>query len=75
MNHHFNKLIPEKDLQESILVENPVSLNLHPPRKIDEFMRYLMFEKKAGIEEVAADSNLVKLQQKLLDVMGPLFKV
>ena len=32
-NDHFNKFIPEKDLQESILVENPASLNLYPPRK------------------------------------------
>ena len=74
-NDHFNKFIPEKDLQESILVENPVPLNLHPPRKMDEFMRDLIFEKRAGSIEVAADSNLVKLQQKLLDVMGPLSKV
>ena len=38
-------------------------------------MRDLIFEKRAGSIEVAADSNLVKLQQKLLDVMGPLSKV
>ena len=61
-NDHFNKFIPEKDLQESILVENPVPLNLHPPRKMDEFMRDLIFEKRVGSIEVAADSNLVKLQ-------------
>ena len=35
-------------------------------------MRDLIFEKRAGS---AADSNLVKLQQKLLDVMGPLSNV
>ena len=70
-NDHFNKFIPEKDLPESILVENLVPLNLHPPRKMDEFMRNLIFEKRAGSIEVAADSNVVKLQQKLLDVMGP----
>ena len=34
-NDHFNKSTPEKDLQESILVENPFPLNLHPSRKID----------------------------------------
>ena len=74
-NDHFNKFIPEKYLQESILVENPVSLSLHPPRKMDEFMRDLIFEKIAGILEEAADSNLVKMQQKLLEVMEPLSKV
>ena len=65
-NNHFNKFIPEKDLQESTLVENPVPLNLHPPREMDEFMKDLTFEKRTGSLEVAADSNLVKLQQKLL---------
>ena len=35
----------------------------------------MMFEKRAGCLELAADSNFVKLQQKLLDVMGPLSKV
>ena len=71
-NDHFNKFLPEKDLQEHILVENPVSLNLHPPRQTDEFMRDLRFKKRAGSIKAAADSNLVKLQQKLLDAMGPL---
>ena len=34
-----------------------------------------MFESRTGSLVVAVVSNLVKLQQKLLDVMGPLFKV
>ena len=62
-------------LVESALVENPVPLNLHPPRKVDEFMRDMIFEKIVGSLEEVADSNLVKLQQKLLDVMRPLSKV
>ena len=71
-NDHFNKFLPENDLQESVLVENPVCLNLHPPRKTDEFMRDLRFKKRANSTKAAADSNLVKLQQKLLDAMGSL---
>ena len=70
-NDHFNKFIPEEDLTESILVENPVHVNLHPPRIKDELTRDLLIEKRAGRLEVAAYSNVVKLQQKLLDVMGP----
>ena len=72
-NDNFCKFIPEKDLQESILVEK--SVPLHLLRKIDEFMRDLMFQSRTGSRVVAVVSNLVKLQQKLLDVMGPLFKV
>ena len=39
---------------------------------MDEFLRDLRFDKRAGSLEVPADSNLVKLQQKLLDVMRSL---
>ena len=74
-NDHLSKFVPEKDLQESILVKNPVLLNLHPRRKMNEFLRDLIFEKRTGSIEVQADSNLVKLQQKLLDAMGPLSQV
>ena len=38
-------------------------------------MRDLIFAKRAGSLEVAAASNLVKLQQKLINVMGPLSQV
>ena len=65
----------KKNLKESILVKNTVPLNLHLPRKMNEFMRDLIFEKRVGSLVVTANSNLVKLQQKLLDVMGPLSKV
>ena len=74
-NDSFNKFIPKKDLQESILVGNPAPLNHYPPRNMNTVMKDLTFEKGAGNLEVAADSNLVKLQQKLLELMGPLFKV
>ena len=42
---------------------------------MDEFMRDLVSQKRDGNLEVAAWSSLAKLQQKLLDVMGPLSKV
>ena len=38
-------------------------------------MRDLISEKSAGSPKVAADSNLVKLQKKVLDAMEPLSKV
>ena len=41
-------LFRKKDLQERILVENPVPLNLQSLRKMDAFMRDLIFEKKGG---------------------------
>ena len=42
---------------------------------MDEFLKDQIFEKRAGTLEVEADSNLVKLQQILLDCMRHLLKV
>ena len=38
-------------------------------------MKDLIYQKTAGSLEVAADSDIVKLQQKFLDVMGLFSKV
>ena len=40
-----------------------------------EFTRDLIFGKRAASQEVAVDSNLFKLEQKLLDVIVRLSKV
>ena len=76
-NDHFNKFIPEKDLQESILVENPVQfllifIQLEIWMNLWEIW-YLRKELAGSLEE-AANSNLVKLQQKLPDVIGCFFQ-
>ena len=48
-------------------------MSIHP-QKMDEFMRELFLEKRNHFE-ITSDTNLVKLQQRLLDVMGPLSKI
>ena len=52
---HFNKIIPGKNLKENISVKNPVPPNLHRPRMMNEFMRDLIFDKRAGTLEVTAN--------------------
>ena len=42
-NSHFNVFIQDKDLQESILIQNPVSSNFHEIKRIDGF--YLIYKK------------------------------
>ena len=54
--------------------KNPILRNVHPPKNMDDFMRDLLLEKKNHFE-ITSDTNLVKLQQRLLDVMGPLRKI
>ena len=48
-------------------------MSIHP-QKMDEFMTELFLEKRNHFE-ITSDTNLVKLQQRLLDVMGPLSKI
>ena len=73
-NEQFSLYTPEKVLQESIMNKNPIPRNVHPPKKMDDFMRELLLEKRNHFE-ITSDTNLVKLQQRLLDVMGPLSKI
>ena len=73
-NEQFSLYTPEKVLQESIMNKNPIQRNVHPPKNMDDFMRDLLLEKKNHFE-ITSDTNLVKLQQRLLDVMGPLSKI
>ena len=47
--------------------KNPISRNVHPPKKMNDFMRELLLEKRNHFE-ITSDTNLVKLQQRLLDV-------
>ena len=54
-NDHIRKLISKKGLQKSIIVENPVPFNLQLPRKMNEFMKDLMFKNRADSLEIEAD--------------------
>ena len=41
-NLHFNAYIPDKDVEEQLLTENPVSSNLQQVKPLDNFMRSLL---------------------------------
>ena len=73
-NEQFTLYTPEKVLQESNMNKNPIPRNVYPPKKMDDFIRELLLEKRNHFE-ITSDANLVKLQQRLLDVMGPLSKI
>ena len=73
-NKYFEEYLPEDSLKEVILCQNPVPDNLDNVKKLDDFLRDILKEKrktnKQNIENV-----LEKLQRKTVDVMGPLSKL
>ena len=71
---HFNVYIKNADIQSNILNWNPVPNNMAGPATLDNYLRGLLEEqnKLACINE---DKKDFKLQQKIINVMGPLGKL
>ena len=74
VNQNFEKYISEKSLKEGILNQNPRQENLVQAKKLDDYLQTLMKEKKKS-NESQFDTLLEKVQNKNLDVMGPLGKL
>ena len=70
VNDHFQTFLPEKGVHDSILMENPLPSNLDQPQTVDDFIVPLMSK-----NETAVDLSLEKVQQKIVNVMGPLARV
>lgn len=73
-NKYLKNFVPEKDVKDSILTTSPVPSNIQGPKKLDDFFKELLEEKKKR-SELFWDSNLERMQQKTLNVFGPLSKV
>ena len=73
-NSHFNQYVQERDLKKSILTEDPVPSNITEVKKLDEFMSHLLKENNQT-SVCVIDTTLEKIQEKNIDVMGPLPKV
>ena len=59
-NLRFKNYIPDKDINEKILTENPVSSNLQEvPQMVSQTV-------------ITSDNQMRKIQEKVLQVMGPL---
>ena len=70
VNDHFQTLLPEKGVHDSILMENPIPSNVDQPQTVDNFIEPLMSR-----NETVVDLSLEKVQQKIVNVMGPLARV
>ena len=69
----FHSFIPDAELNDSILKFNPIPSNVPPPAPLDDFLRGA-FGKKSYLQ-MQEDKLLQKMQQKVLNVLGPLSKI
>ena len=75
-NEQFEVFIPDKELKEAVLMQNPVPENIDPTKKLDDFVRSILKEKrKTGTEVINQDNVLEKVQTKIREIMGPLSRV
>ena len=58
-NKYFEEFIPEGDLKEAILTQSPVPENMDTVKKLDDFLKDLLKEKKKTNEQ-----NLEKIFEK-----------
>ena len=73
-NKYFEEFIPEGDLKEAILTQSPVPENMDTVKKLDDFLKDLLKEKKKTNEQ-NLENIFEKLQNKTRDVVGPLAKL
>ena len=73
-NDNSEKYIPEKDVKEAILIKTPRPENLDPVKKLDDYLQEPLKQKKRP-QDIAMDITLEKVQNKVLDIMGPLSKL
>ena len=70
----FNFYIKEKDLKDSVLLENPVPKNFKQELKLDPYYNELLEDKRRK-RELSLDTMLEKQQSKVQQIMGPLAKI
>ena len=64
---YFKNYIPDKDIKENILKENPVSSSLQQVPVMDKIFKTLLVLQTA----ISTDHQMEKFQEKILQAMGP----
>ena len=67
----FKNYVPDKDINEKILTENPVLSNLQEVPVLDDFVETLLVSQTV----ITTDSQMGKFQEKISQVMGPLSRL
>ena len=73
-NENLEKFIPDKDVKEAILLKLPRPKNIDPVKKLDDFLLELLTQKKKTVD-ITIDDTSEKIQDKAIDIMGPLSKL
>ena len=71
-NDNSEKYIPEKDFKE--VIKTPRPENLDAVKKLDDYLQQLLKQKKRP-QDIVIGNTLEKVQDKVLDIMGPLLKL
>ena len=70
VNSHFQVFLSGKGVYYCIVLENPISSNVEKPQVTDDFSIPLMSQ-----AEVSSDLLSEKIQQKIVNLIGPLSKL
>ena len=70
----FHSFIPDAELKDSILKWNHIPSNVPPPAPLDDFLRGILEENHKYLQ-MQEDKLLQKMQQKVLNALGPLSKI
>ena len=73
-NYNSEKYIPEKDVKEAILIKTTRPEHFDSVKKLDDNLQERLKQKKRSQDSVI-DNILEKVQDKLLNIMGPLSKL
>ena len=74
-NLNFENYIPDNDIEEKILTENPVPSNLQEVSILNGFVKALLVLQTAQLLNISADQQMGKFQEKSFQVMGPLSRL
>ena len=70
----FHSFIPDAELENSIVKNNPIPSNVPPSAPLDDLLRGVL-EENHKYSQMQEDKLLQKMQQKVLNVLGPLSKI
>ena len=68
-NDNSEKHIPEKNVKEAILIKKSRPENLHPVKKLNNYLQELLKQKKRP-QDIAIDNTLEKVQDKFLNILA-----
>ena len=74
LNKYMHVHIPDKDIKEKILKENPVPANVKEPQVLDNYIKELLTKNKRTLTSTH-EKSLKAVQEKVLYILGPLSRL